>query len=255
MTLGITLTVFVVLIVIQMLIQGRKKWDGGPEFVLHDKGEDILRHAPSPDPILGYANLPMFQVSGKQEATGRKNTRYIRALNVDQVRDYALHAEGLTEPLQIDLVTAPDPYFGTSEYGLTIPAGASQWDAQIFENCVIAGDTIHIPPAFMSCLTDKGIPMTWLAGRNAAAQQLLDHCDARERAILYGYAVHCSLSEVVPESVKDALENKLYHTFSDAAARDAAVYASIIKRPGSDMWAPSKKTKAYQFAATFFSGK
>lgn len=228
-------------------------WTGGPAYVLSDKGEDILRHAPTPDPVLGYANLPMYEVSGKRKTTGRKNTRRIRALNVEQVRDYALNTEGLMEPLQISLVTTPDPYFGNSEYGLTIPVGASRWDAQTFENCVIAWDTKHIPPAFMSYLTAKGIPMTWLAGRNAAAQALLEYCDARERAILYGYAVHCSLCGVIPKDVECAMDSELYHAFADAAARDAAAYTSMVKRPGSDMWTPSKNTKAYQFAVSFFS--
>lgn len=255
--------IIIILIIIAIILflrsrqpkQPVQKWDGGPQFVLSDKGEDILRYAPAPDPVLGYANLPKFEVSGKRKTTGRKNTRRIRALNVEQVRDYALNTEGLMEPLQIDLVTTPDPYFGNSEYGLFIPAGASREDAQIFENCVVIGDTKHIPLAFMSYLTARGIPMTWLAGRDKAAQELLEHCDARERSILYGYAVHCSLCGVIPEYVKDALDNKLYHAFADAAARDAAAYTSMVKRPGSDMWAPSKNTKAYQFAVSFFSRK
>lgn len=232
-----------------------RAWDGGPAYVLSDKGEDILKHAPASDPVHGYANLPMYEVSGKRKTTGRKNTRHIRALNVEQVRDYALNTEGLMEPLQISLVTTPDPYPWYSEYGLTIPTGASREDAQIFENCVVAGDTKHIPPIFMSYLTARGIPMTWLAGRNAAAQELLEHCDARERSILYGYAVHCSLCGIIPEDVGCAMDSELYHAFADAAARDAAAYTSIVKRPGSDMWAPSKNTKAYQFAVSFFNRK
>ena len=197
----------------------------------------------------------MFEVSGKRKSTGRKNTRRIRALNVEQVRDYALNTEGLVEPLQIDLVTTPDPYLGNNEYGLSIPVGASREDARLFEICVVNGDTMHIPPIFMSYLTARGIPMTWLAGRNEAAQELFEHCDARERSILYGYAVHCSLCGVLPEDVESAMGNELYHAFADAAARDAAAYTSIVKRPGSDMWAPYKNTKAYQFAVSFFNRK
>ena len=174
---------------------------------------------------------------------------------MEQVRDYALNIEGLMEPLQIDLVTTPDPYPWYSEYGLTVPVGAFREDAQIFENCVVAGDTKHIPPSFMSYLTARGIPMNWLAGRNKAAQELFDHCDARERSILYGYAVHCALYGVIPEYVKEAMENRLYHAFADAAARDVAAYTSMVKRPGSDMWEPSKNTKAYQFAVAFFGKK
>ena len=255
MILGVILIVFAILMFVRAWKLKQKKWDGGPEFVLHDKGEDILRHAPAPDPVLGYANLPMYEVSGKRKTTGRKNTRFIRALNVEQVRDYALNVEGLMEPLQIDLVTTPDPASGNSEYGLTIPVGASRDDVWTFERCVVAGDTKHIPPIFMSYLTARGIPMTWLAGRNMAAQELLEHCDARERSILYGYAVHCSLCGIIPEDVGSAMDSELYNAFADAAARDATAYTSMVKRPGSDMWAPSKNTKAYQFAVTFFDKK
>ena len=55
MLLGILLIVFAILILVRMRKPKLDKWDGGPKFVLSDKGEDILRYAPAPDPIFGYA--------------------------------------------------------------------------------------------------------------------------------------------------------------------------------------------------------
>lgn len=218
----------------------------------YDSGEDILRHAPRPDPIRGFSNFPVYSVVGKKKTTNRKNTLHLRVASIAAAKKYAIETAGLVEPLEITvepLVPAEEKTYS----GLKIPSGASWWDAEIFENCCLLSDSKHIPPSFMEYITALGIPMSWLGGRNYSANQVLNNVDLREKSALYGYAVHCALSGQVPGNLMRDPHKDLYFKFADAASREIKVCQSISKRPGSDIWAPSKKPIAYQFAANFFA--
>ena len=231
-----------------------QKWDGGPEFVLKDKGDDIIANVPEPHPVYGYSNLPKFVVSGKKAATGRKNTRHIYAKDEQSAREYAITTEGLVEPLEISLDAEIRPA-GKSEYGLLFPKGATENDQMQFETSVMTGDTKHIPPSFMAYLTAKNIHMSWLSGRNRAADAAFKSVDTLDAAALYGYAVYCSLRGVEPGNIDDSPMMRDFYAFANAAAKDISVYKSIANRPGNDMWTPAKNTKAYQFATAYFASK
>lgn len=258
------MTIIIILLVLAILLffaakQRAKKaktknWDGGPEFVLKDKGDDIIANAPVPHPVYGYSNFPKFVVSGKKAATGRKNTRHIYTKDEQSAREYAITTEGLVEPLEISPDSEIRPA-GKSEYGLLFPKGATEDDQMQFETSVMTGDTKHIPPSFMAYLTARNIHMSWLSGRNHAADAAFKHVDTLERAALYGYAVYCSLHGVEPGNIGDSPMMSDFYAFANAAAKDISVYKSIANRPGNDMWTPAKNTKAYQFATAYFASK
>lgn len=155
----------------------KQAWTG-TEYIIADKGEDIIRHAPQPDINLGFANMPEYIVSGKKKTTNRKNTRYIRCKDELTAKEYAINTEGLMEPLIVSIAEFRPAR--ELENGLSVPAGASYWDSDMFEWSVLAKDTEHIPPEFMAYLTDLGIPMSWLGGRNCAADAVFKHCNLRE---------------------------------------------------------------------------
>lgn len=222
------------------------------EYILSDKGDDIIRHAPKPDADRGFANLTEFEIVGKKKATNRKNTRYIRCKDEDTARAYAIQIEGLMEPLSISVAPFRPAY--ELDYGLTVPDGASYWDCQMFEWSVVAKDTQHIPAGFMEYLTDMGIPMSWLSGRNRAADAAFERCDLREKLALYAYAVHCSIQGRIPGNIQKDPHKEQYDKFASSALLDKKVCESIEKRPGSDMWQPSTRTIAYQFAVKFLCG-
>ena len=226
---------------------------GPPDYVVRDKGLDILHHAPPPVEGLGFANFPEYTIKGKKKTTNRVNTRRVRAPSEDAARELILAADELMEPLEISL-SEFEPAISTDlEYGLKIPAGASRWDARLFENSVLAHDTKHIPPQFMEYATGHGIPLSWLAGRIYAAETVIRHINEQEKIALYGYAVHCSLHGCLPGNIEKEPTRIIYAQFANAAIHDAKAYESIIKRPGSDLWAPVKNTNAYRFAENYFS--
>ena len=221
-----------------------------PDFVYIDKGEDILKYAPQPTPGLGFANLPEYVVRGKKASTNRMNTRRIRTASIEAVREYAISEEGLIEPLEIAIAEFEPAR--RLDNGLTVPLGASQWDAREFQFSCDVRDTKHIPAAFMEYATSKSIPLSWLCGRNRAADAVFQKCNLREKAMLYGYAVHCSLHGSVPGNIDKDPRKELYAKFADTAALDIKAWDSISSRPGSDMWEPAKNTNAYRFATEFF---
>ena len=218
----------------------------------YDSGEDILRHAPRPDPIRGFSNFPVYSVVGKKKTTNRKNTLHLRVASIAAAKKYAIETAGLIEPLEIT-VSSLDLAGEKTDSGLKIPSGASRWDAQIFENCCLLSDSKHIPPPFMEYITALGIHMSWLAGRNYAVSEVFKQVDLRERSALYGYAVHCSILKKTPGNLAQDSQRDVYFKFADAASRDIKICQSISRRPASDFWDPSKKPRAYQFAANFFA--
>lgn len=221
------------------------------EYVLKDKGEDIVRSAPTPDENFGFANMPAFVVSGKKKSTNRKNTRTIFAVDEAGARAYAIKYEGLMEPLEVSYAQfelAPSE----NEFNLPLPKGATRYDLFAFENSCIARDTIHIPPEFMEYAVNMGVGLSWLHGRNAAARHVFERIDDRGKAMLYGYAVHCEMRGITPGNIDKSADLPLYTKFADEACRDAKVWSSISKRPGDDIWSPSKSTIAYKYACSFF---
>lgn len=211
-----------------------------------------MRHAPKPDPVCGFSNFPVYSVVGKKKTTNRKNTLHLQVSTAEAARKYAIETAGLIEPLEIT-VSPLDSAGETTDSGLKIPSGASKRDAQIFENCCVLSDTVHIPPPFMEYITALGIPMSWLGGRNYAINEVYKQVDLRERSALYGYAVHCSLLKKTPGNLAQDSYRDVYFKFADAASRDIKICQSISRRPASDFWDPSKKPIAYQFAVNFFA--
>lgn len=222
------------------------------EYVLKDKGEDIIRNAPAPDENFGFANMPIFVVSGKKKSTNRKNTRTIFAVDEAGARAYAIKHEGLMEPLEVSYAQF-EPAPSENEFNLPLPKGATRYDLFAFENSCIARDTTHIPPEFMEYAVNMGVGLSWLHGRNAAARYVFERIDDREKAMLYGYAVHCEMRGITPGNIDKSVDLPLYTKFADEACRDAKVWSSISKRPGDDIWSPSKSTNAYKYACSFFS--
>lgn len=221
------------------------------DYVLSDKGEDIIRNAPPPDANFGFSNMPIFIVSGKKKTTNRKNTRTIYAVDEAKAIDYAIKFEGLVEPLEVTYKPFDAPY-GDNEYDLPFPSGATRQDLFEFENSCICRDTKHIPAEFMEYAIMCGVGLSWLSGRNYAARCVFEKLDVREKAVLYGYAVHCYKKGITPGNVEKSKDLPLYIKFAEEACKDAKVWTSIENRPGDDIWKPAKNTIAYKFAESLF---
>lgn len=231
---------------------GMRELDEAYQRRLEEAGEYLLSFAPEPDSELGFANLPEFVVVGKKKTTNRKNTRNIRAADEEAARKYAIDVEGLMEPLEVSRAPfepALDLY--SEDIGVMLPQGCSRWDAWMFELSVSAGDCEPITPGFMAYLTSWGIPMSWLAGRNHAADALFDRCGIEEKATMYAYGVYCDLHSRDPGDIRSEALGKVFEGFFDEVVKNPDAYNSLSKRPGSDFWNPSKKTKAYPAALSY----
>lgn len=219
---------------------------------LQKRAKQITTAAPMPDRSLGFQNFPAFVIKGKKASTKRMNTLRIRARDAESACRIVMSSKGLIEPLEISQ-EAFLPASGKNAYGISIPAEACQDDEDALLWSVTSQDDHPIPAGFMKYLTLREIPMSWLSGRNRAAEAVLKTLDDKSKAELYGYAVDCSIHNWTPGNMLESPRISLYVQFADAASKDARVLMSISSRPGSDIWDPAKNTIAYKFAQRFFS--
>lgn len=218
------------------------------------KAAQITSVAPQPNPRTGFYNFPSFTVKGKKAATNRVNTRSFRARDAEAAKRKAGILYGLLEPLE--LVEDPFcPATGINDFGIHIPKGACKDDELALIWSVQANDDRPVTAGFFEFATMCGVPVSWLQGRDKAAQDVIDILPSKGRAVLYGYAVDCALHGWLIGNPQKSPRVGLYDVFSKTATQDAKIYASICARPGSDVWKPNKNTMAYKYAESFFRGR
>ncbi|MDO4810572.1 MAG: hypothetical protein Q3985_01380 [Eubacteriales bacterium] len=207
----------------------------------------FIRTAPPADPNTGYSNLPTYIVKGKRKTTNRWNTREYATSDPERARQQA-YDEGLIEPLEVRMADFQPPH----ETNGNVPQGASQWDVWEMTNSADADDSIPMSKGFWDYATAMDIHVSWFTGRNTAAARIFTKLADKDRVILYGYAVHCSLTDQVMGNVLISPNYDRYESFAAEVMGHPDVMKSIMGRPGSDLWKPSKQTIAYSFAVKFF---
>lgn len=207
---------------------------------------ELIKAAPAPDPMLGYSNLPTWDVKGKRATTGRTNKRQYAVSTAEKAKALAIE-EGLIEPLDVK-ISDFEPKLPES----SAPDGSSRYDAYELFDSADAHDVVPITKGFWDYATRKEVHLSWFTGRNKAANRVYAALTPHEKAVLFGYAVYCSLHS---EELRNVLEDQnysLFEGFADAADQRPDVITSIMKREGSDIWQPSTRSNAYKFAAEYF---
>lgn len=225
-------------------------------------------------PSGGFVNWAVFEVTGVNEQTSRKNKRKYEAK--DEASALALAADdGLTGPyavipLPIDAPTESQVKYLQS-WGMTVPEGASKYDVSAIlsrlEDAHDIASEKDIAPnmkvervyplpspskEFAQYADAMGVQFSRYIGKEVLFNSTVYNLTGWEKAAFYAYCVLCHAKGTEPGDLrKSAAVNELY-AFADIAANDATVMRSIVGREADDYLHPHKGSAAYKAVANHF---
>lgn len=215
-----------------------------------------------PRPAVGYSNgLLKYQVHGKNPDTGRKNKRYVYALN-DNDAISAAYTCGLSDPIEV-AGTIPSDFIPLEEYqknalrdnDIAIPPTASWDDGLALLRRLDNGD-VSIPCGLLLFSVKVHCPCSLLSGGDYLLGQLLHTISRRDQIALYAAAVLWSKdSKSLLDCTNDPVSEQCY-AFSDFVYQDEQIYREILNSlTVEELKRPQRKSATYKAVLKFFASR
>lgn len=252
--------VFVLLAVIFIFVMSRRKSEKAVDTTHHEPtksaesrcrssaatwiGTPLVTHAPPPNELMGYANLPLYIVSGRKSTTNRMNTKCYAVPSEDAARQCA-YIDNLVDPLTVEIRN--EKYQEDKE----VPPGSSYFDVDQLENSMSFNDIDPMDGGFWDYATRMGIRVSRFTGKTSAAYKVWHALDDAQKAALYCYAVYCAELGIPLGNMLTAKDPDIFQRFSAAVSQNKSAMQSILGRDGKDLLNPNRNTVAYRTAVKF----
>jgi len=127
-------------------------------------------------PSGGFINYTIFQVTGKNPNTKRKNKRVIEAKTQEDACKKAAE-KGLVEPFEVKVLPAPEPTERQIEYAqdlcAPIPKGACQYDVSAIISRIIDDCEEPVSEQFAKLANQYGIMFSRFESRNSIMKKAI----------------------------------------------------------------------------------
>ena len=229
------------------------------------------------NPSGGFVNYSRFKVVGKNNATGRKNTKHYDAKDESDVAKLA-KADGLSEPFEITFEahkrdTETENYYIAQlrDYHVPIPEGAIKEDLRsildrvrystivVSEKKVGKDKVIQRVKAmpspseeFAQFADDMGIKFSRYIDEVALFNVTVRELTDRNKAAFFAYCVLCSRDQSQIGDFRKSKHISRLYEFADYAIQNNSILQSISGRDPSDYIKPHRGTVAYKAVKEFF---
>lgn len=208
-------------------------------------------------PSGGYVNYASYRVSGINPVTMRINTKVYETQTESTALSMAA-SDGLIEPFSvtINLFQGPSESQMASALGLgaTVPKNSCDIDVSAILDRIIYDDELSPDPGISRYAHECGVRFTRLIGRKALFEEMFRQMNARDRAILYAYAVYVQNNAVTFSDPRVVSAYPAFTRFSDYVTSDPKCLKSLSDRDSDDLLKPNKKTTLYKTAVVFLNG-
>lgn len=205
-------------------------------------------------PSGGYVNWAIFDISGINEETKRRNKRRIIAADESAALDTA-RAGGLVDPTILSVIphdTPTDQQIGYAlDLGADIPEGACKEDVSSIINRILS-DCDGPSEEFAMFAHDNRLHFSKFIGADALFSTVVYGLEGREKAAFYAYSIlknHAGI-DVATDPVYPDLTK--FYQFADMAMDSNSITRSINERSPDDYRHPHKGSTAYKAVAAFF---
>lgn len=207
-------------------------------------------------PSGGYVNWAIFDISGINQSTKRRNKRRITAADEGEALD-AAREDGLVDPevLSVILHDAPtEQQIGYAlDLGADIPEGACKKDvSSIIDRILSACDGPS--EEFAMFAHDNKLHFSKFIGADDLFNIVVYGLEGREKAAFYAYSISKNRAgvDVATDPVYPDLTE--FYQFADMAMDSKSIMRSINERSPDDYRHPHKGSTAYKAVAAFFMG-
>lgn len=228
-------------------------------------------------PSGGYVNWAQYRVTGKNTATGRKNTRQYTARDENSVTEVA-EADGLAPPYEVRVIPNEMPTDRQITYlrswNVDVPTGAVKSDVSailsrleesydvVTERKTTSNSVVrYVRPLpgpseeFAKYADDMGVMFSRYIGQDALFNNTVYSLNDREKTAFFAYCVLCShYHKNIGDLRTSEYASKLY-SFADVALENKTLMRSIGGRPTDDYKRPHKGSAAYKAVSEFFALK
>lgn len=226
-------------------------------------------------PSGGYVNWAIFDISGINQSTKRRNKRRIVAADEGEALD-AARADGLVDPEILSVIPHDTPTDRQISYaldlGAAIPEGACKEDVSAILSRILDGEIVserriaddselrETSPTdgpseeFAMFAHDNKIHFSKFIEADALFNTVVYGLEGREKAAFYAYSILKNRAgvDVATDPVYPDLIG--FYQFADMAMGSDSIMRSINERSPDDYRHPHKGSTAYKAVAAFFMG-
>jgi len=229
------------------------------------------------NPSGGFGNWSVYEITGINQATGRKDTRKYDAKDEQSAISEA-KSGGLVGPYSVRPIPHDAPTEKQINYLLSwnaaLPAGASKYDvsailSRLEDSCDVVYEKqvsetterrfIRPLPGpsvdFARYADEMGLYFSSFVGADALFNGVVRSLEMRDRIAFFAYCALCAYHRFnIGNLLHTSYKDKLYE-FADIAIQDEAIVKSIEQRTPYDYQNIHKGTKAYKAVAEYFGIK
>lgn len=207
-------------------------------------------------PSGGFVNFGRFCVVGMNASTGRKNTKRYEVQTEGDARAAAA-ADGLTEPIAVNVEPMPAPTERQTDYVLdlkaALPAGVCSEDVSAIISRITDEDEGAPDPGLSRYAHACKVRFSRFIGKSAILGAMFHQMKDADRATLYAYSVYLQEKGGGFRDPRSLSVFPAFCEFGETAAGDPSLLKSLADREAIDLLAPNRGTKIYKAAAAFLS--
>ena len=202
-----------------------------------------------------FCNYCFYWVEGK-DSEGKRKLKKVRAVSQDFAIAEAA-AAGLVGPFNVRseaLEPPTDRQLALAEkINLKVPDGCTKDDlgTMLSRRMDFEGDR-EPDQGLLHYAQDCGVCFSSLTGENGLLQSMIAQLHARDRAVLFAYAVHISRSGGRFKDPRKDPVAPAFEKFANMVEADPSLWKSLEGRDLNDYQSPNTRSKAYKAVMSCF---
>lgn len=204
-------------------------------------------------PFGGYCNFGIFMVTGKDAQTGKRKFKKLSAVS-QEAAEAAAAAAGVVGPYSIELVQHTPPSERQLAYaadlGLSIPDGSVSEDVSALISREEMNGDEDPDRGLVAYAQACGVCFSHFAGARGLLRTMIAQLGARDRAVLFAYAVQIGEAGGKFQDPRTAPQYSGFLKFADMVEADPKLLKLLEARDVYDYEKPNRGTKPYKAAAS-----
>ena len=206
-------------------------------------------------PFGRFCNYCFYWVEGK-DGEGKRKLKKVRAVS----QEFAImeaEAAGLFGPFDVRceaLEPPTDRQLALAEkINLKVPEGCTKDDlGTMLSRCMDFDGDREPDPGLLHYAQDCGVCFSSFTGEKGLLQSMIAQLCARDRAVLFAYAVHISRAGGCFKDPRKDPEASVFERFADMVEADPGLWKSLEGRDLNDYQSPNTRSKAYKAVMSCF---
>lgn len=204
-------------------------------------------------PFGGYCNYGIFMITGKDAQTGKRKLKKLSAVS-QEAAEAAAEATGVVGPYAVELVKHTPPSERQLAYaadlGLVVPEGSVSEDVSALISREEMNGDDDPDRGLVAYAQACGVCFSYFHGIRGLLRCMLAQLNARDRAVLFAYAVHLGENGGTFADPRTVPQYSSFEKFADMVEADPKLLKLLEARDVYDYEKPNRGTKPYKAAAS-----